>query len=299
MQAMIENGAIAVKALAVKALAVVGAGAMGAGIAQTAASAGLTVIMTDVAEDAVARGGATIAASLDRFVKRDTLSAADAEATQRRITGTTDFAALREADLVIEAVFEDEQVKRDLFRRLDTTCQPGAILASNTSSISITVLAAATSRPDRVIGMHFFNPVPMMALVEIVRGARTSDATHDAVDALARAMGKTPVSVNDYPGFVSNRILMPMLNEAIYCLMEGVADREAIDTVMKLGMAHPMGPLQLADFIGLDVCLNIMEVLHRGLGDDKYRPCPLLRRMVAAGKLGRKSGEGFYSYPQR
>jgi 3-hydroxybutyryl-CoA dehydrogenase len=230
---------------------------------------------------------------------KGTLSAADAAAMQRRITGTTDFAALRDADLVIEAVFEDEQVKRDLFRRLDAMCQPGAVLASNTSSISITVLAAATDRPDRVIGMHFFNPVPMMALVEIVRGARTSDATYDTVDALARALGKTPVSVHDYPGFISNRILMPMLNEAIYCLMESVADREAIDTVMKLGMAHPMGPLQLADFIGLDVCLNIMEVLHHGLGDDKYRPCPLLRRMVAAGTLGRKSGEGFYTYPQR
>lgn len=285
--------------MAIETLAVIGAGAMGAGIAETAASAGLAVIMTDVAEEAVARGRATIAASLDRFVKKGTLSAADAEATQARITGTTAFDALRDADLVIEAVFEDEQVKRDLFRRLDATCQPGAILASNTSSISITLLAAATSRPDRVIGMHFFNPVPMMALVEIVRGARTSDAAFGAVDALARRLGKAPVSVNDYPGFVSNRILMPMLNEAMFCLMEGVADREAIDTVMKLGMAHPMGPLQLADFIGLDVCLNIMEVLHRGLGDDKYRPCPLLRRMVAAGTLGRKSGEGFYTYPQR
>jgi 3-hydroxybutyryl-CoA dehydrogenase len=286
-------------AMSVKTLAVVGAGAMGAGIAQTAASAGIAVTMTDVADDAVARGGAAIAASLERFVKKGALSAADAAATHGRITGTTDFDALHDADLVIEAAFEDEQVKRNLFRRLDATCRPGAIFASNTSSISITVLAAATGRPDRVIGMHFFNPVPVMALVEIVRGARTSDATYATVDALARALGKTPVSVNDYPGFVSNRVLMPMLNEAIYCLMEGVADREAIDTVMKLGMAHPMGPLQLADFIGLDVCLNIMEVLHHGLGDDKYRPCPLLRRMVSAGTLGRKSGEGFYMYAQR
>ncbi|MGI8854266.1 MAG: 3-hydroxyacyl-CoA dehydrogenase family protein [Thermomicrobiales bacterium] len=283
----------------IRTVAVVGAGAMGAGIAQSTASAGLAVTMIDMAEDAVARGTQTIAASLDRFVKKGTISATDADATRNRIVGTTDFDTLRDTDIVIEAVFEDETVKRDLFRRLDATCQPGAILASNTSSISITLLAAATGRPERVIGMHFFNPVPLMTLVEIVRGARTSDATYDSVDALARRLGKTPVSVNDYPGFVSNRILMPMLNEAIYCLMEGVADREAIDTVMKLGMAHPMGPLQLADFIGLDVCLHIMEVLHRGLGDDKYRACPLLRRMVAAGTLGRKSGEGFYTYHER
>jgi 3-hydroxybutyryl-CoA dehydrogenase len=272
---------------------------MGAGIAQSAASAGLAVVMIDMAEDAVARGTQTIATSLDRFVKKGALSADDAGAIKARITGTTDFDALRAVDMVVEAAFEDERVKRDIFGRLDVICQPSAILASNTSSISITVLAAATSRPERVIGMHFFNPVPIMALVEVVRGERTSDETAETVDTLAHKLGKTPVVARDYPGFVSNRILMPMLNEAIYCLMEGVADREAIDTVMKLGMAHPMGPLQLADFIGLDVCLNIMEVLHRGLGDDKYRACPLLRRMVAAGKLGRKSGEGFYTYAQR
>lgn len=280
-------------------LAVVGAGAMGAGIAQIAANAGIAVTMIDTADDAVARGLTTIEASLNRFVTKGTLSAPDAAGIRERITGTTRLDMVSWADMVVEAVFEDEAVKRDLFKRLDDACRPGAILASNTSSISITVLAAATARPDRVIGMHFFNPVPIMSLVEIVRGARTSDETHDIVAALAGALGKTPVSVNDYPGFVSNRILMPMLNEAIFCLMEGVADREAIDAVMRLGMAHPMGPLQLADLIGLDVCLNIMSVLYRGFGDDKYRPCPLLRRMVAAGKLGRKSGEGFYDYTTR
>ncbi len=283
----------------IRQIAVIGAGAMGAGIAQTAATAGLSVTMLDVDDAAVSRGMQMIAGSLDRIVKKGTLTATDAEAVRSRVAGTTDFGAASAADMVIEATFEDESVKRDLFRRLDAACQPGAILASNTSSISITVLAAATNRPERVIGMHFFNPVPVMRLVEIVRGARTSDATHALTESLAHSLSKTPIAVNDYPGFVSNRILMPMLNEAIFCLMEGVAARDAIDTVMKLGMAHPMGPLQLADFIGLDVCLSIMEVLHHGLGDDKYRPCPLLRQMVAAGKLGRKSGEGFYSYAQR
>ena len=280
-------------------IAVVGAGAMGAGIAQTAASIGLFATMIDVDDAAVARGTQTILSSLTRLRNKGSLSSGEVEATRARIIGTTDFAAVAHADMVIEAAFEDESVKRDIFRRLDAACPPGTILASNTSSISITVLAAATTRAEQVIGMHFFNPVPIMGLVEIVRGARTSDATYAATETLARALGKTPVAVNDYPGFVSNRILMPMLNEAIYCLMEGVADRAAIDTVMKLGMAHPMGPLQLADFIGLDVCLSIMEVLHRGLGDDKYRPCPLLRQMVAARKLGRKSGEGFYTYEGR
>jgi 3-hydroxybutyryl-CoA dehydrogenase len=277
-------------------IAVIGAGTMGAGIAQTVAAAGIAVTMIDMDDAAVWRGTENIVGSLARLVKRGTLIEEDARATRNRITGTTDFARAATADLVIEAVFEDVQIKRDLFQRLDTTCTQDAILASNTSSISVSVLGSATTRADRVIGMHFFNPVPIMALVEIVRGERTSDATYETVNALARQLGKTPVAVNDYPGFVSNRILMPMINEAIYCLMEGVADREAIDTVMKLGMAHPMGPLALADFIGLDVCLNIMDVLHTGLGDDKYRACPLLRRMVAAGKLGRKSGEGFYVY---
>lgn len=277
-------------------IAVIGAGAMGAGIAQTVAAVGLSVTMIDVDDAAIARGNRTIATSLERIVNKGTLSSDAADAIHSRVTGTADFAAVAAADMVIEAAFEDEAVKRDIFRRLDEACRPGTILASNTSSISITLLAATTNRPECIIGMHFFNPVPVMHLVEIVRGARTNDATYAATETFARSLGKTPVAVSDYPGFVSNRILMPMLNEAVFCLMEGVADRDAIDTVMKLGMAHPMGPLQLADFIGLDVCLNIMEVLHHGLGDDKYRPCPLLRQMVAAGKLGRKSGEGFYAY---
>jgi len=283
----------------IRQIAVIGAGAMGAGIAQSVAVAGLTATMIDVDDHAIGRGTRMITASLDRLANKGAVARAEVAAIRARITGTTDFEAAADVDMVIEAVFEDEVVKRDIFRRLDATSRPGAILASNTSSISITTLAAATTRPDRVIGMHFFNPVPVMGLVEIVRGARTSDATYAATASLARRLGKTPVAVNDYPGFVSNRLLMPMLNEAIFCLMEGVADREAIDTVMRLGMAHPMGPLQLADFIGLDVCLSILDVLHRGLGDDKYRPCPLLRQMVAAGKLGRKSGEGFYRYEQR
>lgn len=279
-------------------VAVIGAGTMGAGIAQTFAAAGMNVgvVLIDPLPGAIARGIASIESSLARLVAKGTLTEADANAARDHVEPTEDLKRADDADLVIEAVFEDEATKRDLFAQLDALAPPHAILASNTSSISITVLAAATARPDRVIGMHFFNPVPVMTLVEVVRGARTSDETHTAVESFARALGKTPVTVNDYPGFVSNRILMPMLNEAIFCLMEGVATREAIDAVMKLGMAHPMGPLTLADFIGLDVCLNIMEVLHRGLGDDKYRPCPLLRQMVAAGKLGRKSSEGFYSY---
>ena len=282
-------------------VAVIGAGTMGAGIAQTFAAAGINVgvVLIDPLPGAIARGIAGIESSLARLVAKGTLTEADANAARDHVEPTEDLKRADDADLVIEAVFEDEPTKRDLFAQLDALAPPHAILASNTSSISITVLAAATARPDRVIGMHFFNPVPVMTLVEVVRGARTSDETHTAVESFARALGKTPVTVNDYPGFVSNRILMPMLNEAIFCLMEGVATREAIDAVMKLGMAHPMGPLTLADFIGLDVCLNIMEVLHRGLGDDKYRPCPLLRQMVAAGKLGRKSGEGFYSYAKQ
>lgn len=280
-------------------VAVIGAGMMGAGIAQTVAATGIAVTMVDTDDAAIARGTRTIATSLARIVSRGTITQAEADATQARVRPTTDFATVADADFVIEAAFEDEAVKRDIFRRLDAICASATILASNTSSISVTAIAAATGRPDRVIGMHFFNPVPLMRLVEIVRGARTSAETSAVTDALARTLGKTPVAVHDYPGFVSNRVLMPMLNEAIFCLMEGVADREAIDTVMKLGMAHPMGPLALADFIGLDICLNIMEVLHHGLGDDKYRPCPLLRQMVAAGKLGQKSGEGFYPYEQR
>ncbi len=279
---------------------VVGAGTMGAGIAQAVAVAGVSVALADPLPGATEHGIASIAASLTRLVAKGTLTDDDATAARDRVTPAADAAgAALDADLVIEAVYENEQVKRDLFATLDAEAPPHAILASNTSSISITTLAAATNRPAQVIGMHFFNPVPVMALVEVVRGGRTSDATHAAVVAFAQRLGKTPVTVNDYPGFVSNRVLIPMLNEAAFCLMEGVATREAIDTVMKLGMAHPMGPLALADFIGLDVCLAIMETLHRGLGDDKYRPCPLLRQMVAAGKLGRKSGEGFYPYDKQ
>ncbi len=284
--------------IGIEQVAVIGAGTMGAGIAQTVAIAGIPVAMIDTYAGATARGMATIDASLARMVAKGTLTQPAADATRARVTPAADLSAAGTAGLAIEAVFEDEAVKCDLFAQLDAICMPDTILASNTSSISITVLGNATQRAGRVIGMHFFNPVPVMTLVEIVRGARTSDETYAAVETLARHLGKTPVAVNDYPGFISNRILMPMLNEAAFCLMESVASREAIDAVMKLGMAHPMGPLTLADFIGLDVCLNIMEVLHRGLGDDKYRPCPLLRQMVAAGKLGRKSGEGFYTYPQ-
>lgn len=277
-------------------VAVIGAGTMGAGIAQAVAVAGVPVSLIDPFPGALARGVAGIENSLARLMAKGTLTEADANAARDRVEPTESLKRAEDADLAIEAVFEDETTKRDLLAQLDALAPPHAILASNTSSISITALAAATARPDRVIGMHFFNPVPVMTLVEVVRGARTSDATHAAVAAFARALGKTPVTVNDYPGFVSNRMLIPMLNEAAFCLMEGVATREAIDAIMKLGMAHPMGPLALADFIGLDVCLNIMDVLHRGLGDDKYRACPLLRQMVAAGKLGRKSGEGFYDY---
>ncbi|HEV8123744.1 MAG TPA: 3-hydroxybutyryl-CoA dehydrogenase [Gemmatimonadales bacterium] len=277
-------------------VAVIGGGTMGNGIAQVFAQHGWDVVLVDVAQSALDKALATIKANLERMVKKGTLTAEAAAAVPGRITTATDVAAAKDASLVVEAASENAALKFSLFEALDRVCHPEAILATNTSSISITEIAARTGRPAQVIGMHFMNPVPVMQLVEVIRGQATSPATTATVMETASALGKTPVEVNDYPGFVANRVLMPMINEAVFCVMEGVATPEAVDTVMKLGMAHPMGPLALADLIGLDTCLAILEVLHRGLGDDKYRPCPLLRRMVAAGQLGRKSGKGFYSY---
>jgi len=276
-------------------VAVIGAGTMGNGIAHVFAQSGHPVMLIDVAENVLASALATIGANLERQVRKGTLTADARELTLARIRTATARAAASDARLVVEAVPEKETLKAEVFRDLDRLT-PDAILASNTSSISITAIARNVARPDRVIGMHFMNPVPVMKLVEVIRGLQTSDETTASVMELARALGKTPVEVNDFAGFVSNRVLMPMINEAIFCLMEGVATAEAIDTVMKLGMNHPLGPLALADLIGLDTCLAIMEVLHHELGDDKYRPCPLLRKHVAAGWLGRKSGRGFYAY---
>ncbi len=277
-------------------VAVVGAGTMGNGIAHVFAQHGHPVTLIDVDRAQLDRALKTIRGNMDRQIKKGTLTDADRDAALGRIRPDSALAAARGADLVVEAASENAGIKFEIFRALDAAAGPGTILASNTSSISITELAAQTGRADRVIGMHFMNPVPVMQLVEVIRGLATSDGTTQTVMELARALGKTPVEANDYPGFVSNRVLMPMINEAIFCVMEGVAEPEAVDTVMKLGMNHPLGPLALADLIGLDVCLAILEVLHRGLGDDKYRPCPLLRKMVAAGRLGRKSGRGFYDY---
>ena len=276
---------------------VVGGGTMGNGIAHVCAQSGFDVVLVDVDASALEVGLSTIARNMDRQVKKERLTAEEKVAALGRITGATDVAeGAGEAHLVVEAVPERADLKYSLFRTLDEAAPEGAILASNTSSISITEIAARTGRPDRVIGMHFMNPVPVMKLVEVIRGLATSDETTAAVVGLSEQLGKTPVEVNDFPGFVSNRVLMPMINEAVFALMEGVAEAEAIDQVMTLGMAHPMGPLTLADLIGLDTCLNILEVLHRELGDDRYRPCPLLRKYVAAGWLGRKSGRGFYRY---
>ena len=279
--------------------AVIGAGTMGNGIAHVFAQHGWQVALVDTQAPALERALGTIRSNVDRQVKKGTLGAGAPDEILGRIRTATDVAAAGEASLVVEAASENPAIKFAVFEALDRACRPEAILATNTSSISITEIAARTRRPGQVIGMHFMNPVPVMELVEVIRGHATTDAVTAQVVEAARALGKTPVEVHDYPGFVSNRVLMPMINEAIFCVMEGVATPEAIDTVMKLGMAHPMGPLTLADFIGLDVCLAILEVLQRGLGDDKYRPCPLLRKMVAAGHLGRKSGRGFYDYARK
>ena len=277
-------------------IAVIGAGQMGNGIAHVFAQAGYPVTMIDVSADALARGRATIEKNLDRQVKKGTLDEAKKAATLGNVKEATSVDAIAGAALVVEAATENVELKFRIFRDLDRLADGGAILATNTSSIAITEIAAQTKRAEQVIGMHFMNPVPVMQLVEVIRGIATSDETTRRTMALAKAVGKTPVEVNDYPGFVANRILMPMINEAVYCVMEGVGTPEAIDTVMKLGMNHPMGPLTLADFIGLDTCLAILEVMHKGLGDPKYRPCPLLRKYVAAGWLGKKSGRGFYTY---
>ena len=277
-------------------IGVVGAGTMGNGIAQVFAQAGFVVRLIDAVPAALERARGTIEKSLTKFVEKGRLTAADREAALAHLSIGTNLDELADVDYVIEAIAEQAEAKAGVFTRLDAITRPHVILASNTSSISITVLGAATARPDRVLGMHFMNPVPLMSLVELIRGQATSAESMLTATNLCMQLGKTAVEAADYPGFIANRILMPMINEAIYAVMEGVGTPEAIDTVMKLGMNHPMGPLTLADFIGLDVCLAILDVLHQGLGDPKYRPCPLLRRMVAAGQLGRKSGRGFYSY---
>jgi 3-hydroxybutyryl-CoA dehydrogenase len=280
----------------IKRVGVVGAGTMGNGIAQVFTHAGFDVRLVDAAAPALDRARGAIERSLAKFVEKGRMTSADREAALARLSTGTSVDTLADCDYVVEAVFEDLEIKRSLFARLDQITRPDVVLSSNTSSISITLLGSATTRPGKVLGMHFMNPVPLMTLVELIRGQATSAESLMTATELCIRLGKTAVESADYPGFIANRILMPMINEAIYALMEGVGTTDAIDTVMKLGMNHPMGPLTLADFIGLDVCLAILEVLHQGLGDPKYRPCPLLRRMVAAGQLGRKSGQGFYKY---